>query len=65
MVTQRPRALRTPAPAVREPVHLCISWNSIDLDRDIEWTPGSTFELEWRRDALAAVEALRSSASPR
>ena len=43
-------------------VHLCVSWNSIDVDRDIEWVPGSTFELEWRRDALAPIEALRGRA---
>jgi hypothetical protein len=43
-------------------LHLCVSWNAIDVERDIEWCPGSTFELEWRRDALAAIEALRGQA---
>ncbi len=40
-------------------VHLCISWNSIDVARDIEWVPGSTFQLSWREGALAALEPLR------
>jgi hypothetical protein len=40
-------------------IHMCVSWNSIDLDREIEWSPGSTFELAWREGALPALEALR------
>jgi len=40
-------------------LHVCVSWNSIDVDREIEWLPGSTFRLAWREGALAALDALR------
>ncbi len=36
-------------------LHVCVSWDSIDLDDAIEWIPGSTFRLSWRRDPFGAL----------
>jgi hypothetical protein len=37
--------------------HLCLAWDTIDVTAPFDWY-GSGFELEWRRDALPAVNAL-------
>src|SRR5688572_8919333 len=37
--------------------HLCLAWDTIDVTAPFDWY-GTDFELEWRRDALAAVNVL-------
>jgi hypothetical protein len=37
--------------------HLCLAWDTIDVSAPFDWY-GTDFELEWRRDAIAAVNAL-------
>jgi hypothetical protein len=40
-------------------VHMCVSWDSIDVEDPIEWIPGSTFQLAWRDGRPEPLEALR------
>jgi hypothetical protein len=38
--------------------HLCLAWDTIDVNAPFDWY-GTDFVLEWRRDAIAAVNVLR------
>jgi hypothetical protein len=40
-------------------LHICLSWSTIDVQQDVIWCEGSTFQLGWREGALDPLNALR------
>lgn len=36
-------------------LHLCVSWDQVDVGHGIDWYGGSVFRLGWRTDALSAL----------
>ena len=39
--------------------HICLSWDAIDVEQDLDQLPESPFRLVWRADALPALARLR------